>query len=74
MRLPDLWTPPLLWDLVATAGGTLTAAGLWWIYPPAALIATGGGLIALAVWGARLWARTPHNKKGPDDGAADDVV
>jgi hypothetical protein len=47
-------TPPgLHWDLAAVVGVLLVAAGLWWIYPPAALICLGLGAIGAALLGAR---------------------
>lgn len=42
-----------LWDAFGIAGAALVFAGLWSIYPPAALIVAGAGLVAVAVWGAR---------------------
>jgi hypothetical protein len=48
---------PLAWDLVAFTGAASVWGGLWWIYPPLALIVVGAGLVALAVWGARQWPR-----------------
>lgn len=35
---------------VETAGAAAVALGLWWIYPPAALIALGAAAISLSVW------------------------
>lgn len=42
-----------LWDVVAALGALVVAAGLWWIYPPAGLIALGLVLIATGVLGTR---------------------
>ena len=36
-------------DVLALVGMGLVAVGLWWIYPPAALIAGGVSLTAIAV-------------------------
>ena len=43
-------------DLLALAGLALLAAGLWWIYPPAALVVVGLVLLAVGVV-AHLWRR-----------------
>ncbi len=43
------------WDLAAGLGLAITCLGLWWIYPPAALIAGGVALTAFAIWGAKRW-------------------
>ena len=43
------------WDLTAACGALMTGLGLWWIYPPAALIAGGIALTAFALWGAKRW-------------------
>jgi len=40
-------------DAVAIAGLVLLGGGLWWIYPPAALVGVGGILMALAIMGVR---------------------
>jgi hypothetical protein len=39
-------------DLLAIAGLSSLAGGLWWIYPPAALVICGALVFALAVCGA----------------------
>lgn len=44
---------PLLIDLAAVAGIGLIVYGLAMIYPPAAFIASGFGLVGAAVFGAR---------------------
>jgi hypothetical protein len=46
-----------LWDLAAAAGVLLVAAGLWWIYPPLALIVVGLLLATFGVWGAKIFAK-----------------
>jgi hypothetical protein len=51
------------WDLLAGLGLLLVAAGLWWIYPPACLIAVGLTFLFLGVWGARLWATRQRRPK-----------
>lgn len=42
-----------LWDLIAVVGVVLIAIGAWLIFPPAALIAAGFSLVAIA------WRFTP---------------
>ncbi len=49
-----------LWDLVTGAGLLLFAAGLWWIYPPLALVLVGLVLALFGLWGARIVARGPR--------------
>lgn len=44
-----------VWELVAGLGVLALFAGLWLVYPPAALIVTGLGAIALGLWGASKW-------------------
>ena len=44
------------YDLLAGAGLCGVFAGLWWIYPPAALIVLGGMACTLGVAGARAAA------------------
>lgn len=39
-------------DVVGIIGAVLVTAGLWMIYPPAALIVLGCGLVTLALLGA----------------------
>ena len=41
------------WDAMAAAGLALMGGGLWWVYPPAALIVCGLALLALGVAGAK---------------------
>jgi hypothetical protein len=43
------------WDVLATIGLVLVCWGLW-LQPAAALIVGGGGLIGVAVLGAKRWA------------------
>lgn len=42
----------LILDLSGLAGLASLSVGLWWVYPPAALIVSGAILLALAVFGA----------------------
>lgn len=51
----EMKIPSVLFDLLAATGFALMLTGLWWIYPPAALIVGGGGSLTLACWGARRW-------------------
>ncbi len=44
-----------LFDLSALVGLGLVVLGLWWIYPPLALIVSGGACLSLAVLGAKRW-------------------
>jgi hypothetical protein len=37
-------------DAVGFAGLALTAAGAWWVFPPAGLIVPGLILMAVAIW------------------------
>ena len=39
--------------LILLAGLALVAIGLWWVYPPAALVAVGGCMMVHAVRHAR---------------------
>lgn len=50
------------WDGLALAGALLVAGGLWWIYPPAALIAVGSALVAFAFWAAGRWRSEEGNR------------
>ena len=43
-----------LYDVLALAGGVVLAAGLWMIYPPAALIGLGLALVGFGLYGAWL--------------------
>ena len=45
----------LCFDLVFLAGVGLVGIGLWWAWPPAALIWSGAVLVTLGIWGARRW-------------------
>ena len=47
----------LVWDSLALAGVALVAGGLWWIYPPLALLELGAVCLLLGIWGANLIAR-----------------
>lgn len=48
------WLPALdRNDAAGIVGAMLITAGLWQIYPPAALIVLGSGLVVLAVRGAK---------------------
>lgn len=38
-------------EALAVGGLALFAAGLWWVYPPAALIVVGFLVLAAATWG-----------------------
>ena len=38
-------------DASALAGVALIGAGLWWMYPPAALIVVGAMVLLAALWG-----------------------
>jgi divalent metal cation (Fe/Co/Zn/Cd) transporter len=38
-------------DVTALLGLGLVFAGCWWVYPPAALIVSGGILLAGSIWG-----------------------
>lgn len=42
----------LVVNVTGLAGLSMVGAGLWWVYPPAALIVVGGLLLAGSVWGA----------------------
>jgi len=42
----------LVFDVLALAGFGVAFAGLWWIWPPAALVICGLPVCALGVWGA----------------------
>jgi len=53
-------TRSYLWDAGALSGLGAVGAGLWWVYPPACLIAVGGVLLVFCVWGARAWAAMPR--------------
>lgn len=44
------------WEATAAIGAAAAFAGLWMIYPPAALLIGGVALIAFAFWGAKSWA------------------
>lgn len=46
-------TRKLLWDLLGVAGLASIGVGLWWVYPPASLIALGAAACWLAVQGAK---------------------
>lgn len=41
----------ILQDIVGLGGLAMAFAGLWWIYPPSALIIVGGTLFVVAVRG-----------------------
>jgi hypothetical protein len=45
----------LVWDCLAVAGVALVVCGLWWIYPPAALITLGLAAVAFALWVSKVW-------------------
>jgi hypothetical protein len=45
-----------LWDVITGSGLLLLAIGLWWIWPPLALVVVGLLLTLFGFWGARLWA------------------
>ena len=45
----------LIWDMLAVVGAALVFAGLWWIYPPAGLIALGLAAVVFAFWVSRYW-------------------
>lgn len=47
-------------DLMALAGFLMAVGGLWAIYPPLVLIASGGVLVGLAVLFARRVKRDPR--------------
>lgn len=49
---------PDLHDTLTLAGAALLCAGIWWVYPPAALILAGAALVAVGVAG-RPGARPP---------------
>lgn len=38
-------------DVLAVVGIALLGVGLWWVYPPVALIVVGSLLVKLAIWG-----------------------
>ncbi len=44
------------WEGTVGTGAGLAFLGLWLIYPPAACIALGIGLILFGFWGAKAWA------------------
>ena len=46
------------WDLLALGGFVATLEGVREVYPPAALIAGGGSILALAIVGAKRWPRS----------------
>lgn len=47
-----------LWlDVIAAVGLWLFGCGLWLIYPPLILLFAGAGLVAFAVWLARIIRR-----------------
>jgi hypothetical protein len=54
------------WDLLALAGLCFLAAGLWWVWPPVALIGVGALCLLLGLYGAKVWARssTPAKSNG----------
>jgi hypothetical protein len=43
-------------DVVALVGLLLLLAGLWWAYPPSAVMALGVALLTVAILGAKSWA------------------
>jgi len=43
----------LLTDGLVIAGLCMVIAGMWWIWPPVALIAAGLGCVGLGVWRAQ---------------------
>lgn len=45
----------LAWDIIALGGLALLATGLWWVYPPLALIVVGAGALVFGLWGAKVW-------------------
>ena len=45
----------IFWDVVALAGVALVVVGMWWICPPAALIALGLTAVGFALWASRYW-------------------
>ena len=47
-------------DVVTLVGVGLLAAGLWMVYPPAALIAVGLALVGMGLMGAWKKALTPN--------------
>ena len=54
---------PRLFDLLALLGVLLLTAGVWWIYPPAALIALGAKLLIFSLWGASKWQQGASAKR-----------
>ncbi len=57
------WQPPLE-DALAVIGLALLTGGLWWIFPPAALIVVGVLLIGAAWWMSNIPEGPNH---GPDE-------
>jgi hypothetical protein len=49
--------PDLVLDLAGVAGVVTVAAGLWWIYPPAAVIFSGLAIVAVVWVIAKLWVK-----------------
>jgi hypothetical protein len=46
-----------VWDLTTGVGLLTFTAGLWWIYPPLAMIVVGLLTMLFGLWGAKLWSR-----------------
>ncbi len=60
-RMRDLLRPVArehAWDALALAGFAALLEGIREIYLPAALVAGGGSLVALAIVGAKHWPRS----------------
>ena len=55
-----------LWDVLAVAGAALLLGGVWLVYPPAALIIGGAGLVAVAWRGAAVFSPPTPAEAPPD--------
>ena len=51
------------YDLAALAGAISVLVGLWWIWPPLALIVGGVGVMLAAMMGARAEARRSEDDR-----------
>lgn len=58
----ECFRPPNLWDVLGFVGLLLLSLGLWLVYPPASLIATGLLLMVLSLWGALTWTKESGRK------------
>lgn len=56
------WIADNVLELVLGAGTLAIFVGLWWIFPPAALIFVGVEMMVLSVWCAKAWAERPDKR------------